>query len=60
VVVRIDAPRTVALSDVAVRLNGADVTPVFMPDSTGNAIVGLVTGYWPSFRTASATGRSAV
>ncbi len=44
VVVRIDAPRTVALSDVEVRLNGADVTPAFLPDSTGNAIVGLVTG----------------
>src|SRR5229473_2217143 len=44
VVVRIDAPRTVALSDVEVRLNGTDVTPAFLPDSTGNAIVGLVTG----------------
>jgi hypothetical protein len=44
VVVRIDAPRMVALSGVEVRLNGADVTPAFLPESTGNAIVGLVTG----------------
>jgi Tannase-like family of unknown function (DUF6351) len=44
VLVKIDVPRATPLSDVQVRLNGADVTSVFLPDSTSDALVGLVTG----------------
>ena len=44
VLVRIDVPRHAALSDVRVSLNGTDVTGVFLPDSGGNALVGLVRG----------------
>jgi len=44
VLVRIDVPRSVALSDLEVRVNGAIVTGAFLPDSTGDALVGLVSG----------------
>src|ERR1700724_936462 len=44
VLVRIDVPRSVALSDLEVRMNGATVTGAFLPDSTGDALVGLVSG----------------
>src|SRR5438128_6491852 len=44
VLVRIDVPRNAALSDVQVSLNGADVTSTFLPDGSGDALVGLVSG----------------
>ena len=44
VLVRIDVPRRVALSDVEVRVNGADVSGAFLPDASGDALIGLVTG----------------
>jgi len=44
VLVRIDVPRSIALSDLEVRVNGAIVTAAFLPDSTGDALVGLVSG----------------
>src|SRR5215471_10574637 len=43
VLVRIDVPGTVSLSDVQVALNGTDVTDMFLPDG-GDALIGLVTG----------------
>src|SRR2546425_9007140 len=44
VLVRIEVPSKVSLSDVQVALNGTDVTGVFLPDGTSDALVGLVTG----------------
>jgi len=44
VLVRIDVPRSVALSDLEVRVNGAIVSGAFLPDSSGDALVGLVSG----------------
>jgi len=44
VLVRVDVPRGTPLSDVRVRLNGVDVTGVFLPDGTSDALIGLVTG----------------
>src|SRR5882672_7777077 len=44
VLVRVGVSRRVALSDVEVRLNGADVTSAFLPDASGDALVGLVAG----------------
>ena len=43
VLVRIEVPRTVSQSDVQVALNGTDVTGVFLPDGTSDALIGLVT-----------------
>src|SRR5580704_13239396 len=43
VLVRIEVPRTVSQSDVQVALNGMDVTGVFLPDGTSDALIGLVT-----------------
>jgi hypothetical protein len=43
VLVRIEVPRTVSQSDVQVALNGTDVTGVFLPDGTSEALIGLVT-----------------
>src|SRR5689334_12374107 len=43
VLVRIEVPPTVSLSDVQVALNGTDVTRVFLPDDTSDALIGLVT-----------------
>src|SRR6266404_7201784 len=44
VLVRVSVPPGLSLSDVEVRLNGADVTAVFLTDATGGALVGLVSG----------------
>ena len=44
VLVRIDVSRRTTLSDVEVSLNGADVTAAFLPDGTGDALIGLVSG----------------
>jgi hypothetical protein len=43
VLVSIEVPPTVSLSDVQVALNGTDVTGVFLPDDTSDALIGLVT-----------------
>ncbi|MFN2550053.1 MAG: DUF6351 family protein, partial [Myxococcales bacterium] len=44
VLVRVSLPRSVAPTDVEVRLNGTDVTAVFQSDSSGDNLVGLVVG----------------
>src|SRR5437868_4551108 len=44
VLLRVSVPRGVSLSDLEVRLNGHEVTPVFLPDSTGDGLIGLVGG----------------
>ena len=44
VAVRIDVPPSVALADVAVTLNGRDVTAAFRAGRHGHGLVGLVTG----------------
>jgi hypothetical protein len=44
VLVGVDVPAGVPLSDVAVTLNDIDVTAVFAPAATGHGLVGLVTG----------------
>jgi hypothetical protein len=44
VLVRVDVPQNASLSDVQVFLNGADVTSKFLPDASGRALIGLVSG----------------
>lgn len=44
VLVRINGSRKMALSDVAVFLNGQDVTSVFQPEAGGHSLLGLVGG----------------
>jgi hypothetical protein len=44
VLVRVSVPRRVLLSDVAVTLNGDDVTGAFLADDASHALIGLVTG----------------
>jgi hypothetical protein len=44
VLAMIRVPAGTSLGDVAVKLNGADVTGVFSPDPANHALVGLVTG----------------
>ena len=44
VLIRVSVPRRVTLSDVAVTLNGADVTGALLPDGSSHALVGLVSG----------------
>src|SRR5262249_45777730 len=44
VLVRIAVPRRVALSDVEVFLNGADVTGAFLADDSSRGLIGLVAG----------------
>jgi len=44
VLVRITAPPTALLSSVRVTLNDSDVTSAFVPEATGHALIGLVTG----------------
>jgi hypothetical protein len=42
--VRVDVPSNVALQNVMVKLNGANVTSMFQADATAHALIGLVTG----------------
>ena len=44
VLVKIDVPGAVLLSDVQIALNGTDVTDMFLSDGTSDALIGLVTG----------------
>ena len=44
VLVKVDVPAGVALADVQIALNGADVTGAFLPDAARHALVGLVAG----------------
>jgi Tannase-like family of unknown function (DUF6351) len=44
VLAMIRVPAGTSLGDVAVKLNGTDVTGVFFPDPANHALVGLVTG----------------
>jgi len=44
VLVRISGSRKLALGDVAVFLNGQDVTTAFQPEADGNSLLGLVGG----------------
>src|SRR5262249_56098392 len=44
VLVRLDVPADVPLTNVQVSANGADVTRAFLPAATGHALIGLVTG----------------
>jgi hypothetical protein len=44
VLVKIDVPATVLLSNVTVTLNGRDVTPAFAPAATSHGLIGLVAG----------------
>ena len=44
VLVRITVPPGVPFSDIKVTLNDTDVTGVFVPESSGHSLIGLVTG----------------
>src|SRR5262249_7820581 len=44
VLVRVDVPATVALQNVQVTLNSADVTGAFQPETGRHALLGFVTG----------------
>jgi hypothetical protein len=44
VLVEVRAPRYAALSDLVVRLNGADVTAHLSPDDAGQRLIGVITG----------------
>jgi hypothetical protein len=57
VLVRIEIPSNASPSDVAVALNGSDVTATFLPAS-GNALVGLVSGLQSGTNVLVATTRN--
>lgn len=57
VVVRVDIPRGISIPDVRVSLNGADVTGAFLPDDSGHALTGLVSGLRNGQNTLAASTR---